>query len=238
MNEKRKFNCKIEEVPAIAGYLAQRLRADLVDFIEFSDIYSEDYITQLVAQINVCNQLIAPDAFTKEIKTITNQIDEKAKTLRISLNKVEVYFGMADGKMTITADSMGAKQLRDSINNGNSEGIVKHSHNLLSNINNNLAVLQTKGLKPTLVEEMTQLVNDIETFGNDQNFRITERNRHTDENIGKYNELWDMNTFILDTGRALYRGINATKLDDYTLATILKRLNAKGTSKKDEAPKA
>ena len=47
-----------------------------------------------------------------------------------------------------------------------------------------------------------------------------------------------MNTFILDTGRALYRGVNATKLDDYTLATILKRINVEGTNKKDEAPKA
>ena len=238
MNEKRKFNCKFEEVPAVAGYLAQRLRADLVDFIEFSDVYSEDYITRLVAQINVCNQLKTPDAFTKEIKAITAQIDEKAKTLRKSLNKVEVYLGMADGQMTITADSMGAKQLRDCINNGNSEGIVKQSNNLLGNINSNLAVLQTKGLKLTLVEEMTQLTNDIETLGNDQNFRITERNRHTDENVGEYNKLWDINTFILDTGRALYRGVNATKLDDYTLATILKRIDAEGTNKKDEAPKA
>ena len=179
-----------------------------------------------------------PNAFTKEIKAITAQIDEKAKPIRKSLNKVEVYLGMADGQMTITADSMGAKQLRDCINNGNSEGIVKQSNNLLGNINSNLAVLQTKGLKLTLVEEMTQLTNDIETLGNDQNFRITERNRHTDENVGEYNKLWDMNTFILDTGRAVYRGVNATKLDDYTLATILKRIDAEGTNKKDEAPKA
>jgi hypothetical protein len=238
MNEKRKYGCKAEEVPAIGGYLAQRLRADLNDFTSFSSFFSRDYIVQLEAQTAACIQVIVSDVLTKEISEITKQIGAKTKSLRLDVNKVEVYFNMADGEMTVAADMMGVKQLRASISNGNMEGVAVNGHRLLSAINTNLTVLQAKGLKPALVEEMTQLVNDIEKLGNDQNFKITERNRHTDDNISTLNGLWDMISFILETGRALYRGVNDTKLNDYTLTTILKRINAEGSNPKPEAPKA
>lgn len=241
MNEKRKFSCKAEEVPAIGGYLAQRMRADLVDFADFSGIFSEEYITQLEAKTTACTQVVVSDVLTKEISVITAQIVEKSKTLRLALNKVELYFKMADGEMTAAAGTLGAQNLRASINSGNSEGIVAHARRILAGINTNLVVLQSKGLKPTLVDEITQLTNDIETLGNEQNFKITERNRHTDENNSFLNELWDKISFILTTGRTLYRGVNDTKLNDYTLTTILKRINAEGGASETDtqnAPKA
>lgn len=238
MNEKRKFKCKVEELPAIAGYLAQRLRADLVDFASFSDVFSEDYVTQLVGKTTECNQVIVSDVLTKEIKELTKQIAEKTRLLRLGINKVEVYLNMADGEMTVAADMLGVKQLRADINNGNSEGVAAQARRLITGIKANLTVLQAKGLKPALLTEITQLTDEIEKLGNDQNFKTTERNRHTDENNELFNELWDMLSFILETGRALYRGVNDTKLNDYTLTSILKRLNAEGVSPKVEAAKA
>ncbi|MDR3651918.1 MAG: hypothetical protein P4L34_02985 [Paludibacter sp.] len=228
MNEKRKFTCKLEDVPAIAGYLALRLRADLIDFADFSDVFSENYVTGLVAKTTQCNQLISSNVLTKEIKTLTDQIGNKAKSLRVMLNKLDVYLDMADGQMTVSAKSIGTKLVRDSIETGNSEGIVAQIRRLLVGVNNNAAVLQSKGLKPALIAEMSQLADDMESLGNEQNFKITERNRHTDENIAAFNELWDMNVFITDTGKALYKGVDATKLSDYTMTTILKRI---GTGK-------
>ena len=231
MNEKRKFTCKMEDVTAISGYLAQRLRADLADFMDFSDIFSEDYVTGLIAKTTQCNQLILSDVLTKEITTITGQIYAKMKTLRLKLNKLDVYLDMADGQMTVNAKSIGSKLVRDSIETGNSEGVVAQVRRLLVGVNNNATVLQTKGLKPVLIDEFTQLANDMESLGNDQNFKITERNRHTDENIAVFNQLWDMNLFITDTGKALYRGVDATKLEDYTMNTILKRIGGGKKSK-------
>jgi hypothetical protein len=240
MNEKRKFTCKLEDVPAVAGYLAQRVRADLADFVEFSDTFSEDYVTGLVTKTNQCSQLISSDVLTNEIKTITAQIGEKIGKLRINLNKLDVFLGLADGEMTVSADSIGTKLVRESIVNGSSEGIVAKTHQLLAGVNNNLGVLQTKGLKPALVAEIKQLADDLEVLGNDQNFKITERNRHTDENIAVFNQLWDMNLFITNTGKALYKGVDATKVSDYTMTTILKRIGTPKSAKTDatEAPKA
>lgn len=232
MNEKRRFKCKMEEVPAIAGYLAQRLRADLTDFAGISDLFTEAYVVSLETKTNECNQLILSDVLTQEIKTITRQIADKVDLLRLDLNKLDLYLKMADGQMTVGADSTGIKQARAEINNGNSEGVVKQIRSLLVVVNNNLTVLQTKGLKPALVADIKKLTDDIETLGNDQNFKTTERNRHTDANSGLYNELWDLINFICETGKALYKGVNATKLNDYTLVAILKRINAEGSGSK------
>jgi len=240
MNEKRKFSCKLEDVPAVAGYLAQRLRADLADFVEFSDAFSENYVTALIAKTTQCNQLILSDVLTKEIVAITTQITEKIKPIRLNLNKLDGYLNMADGQMTVSAKAIGTKLVRDSIENGNSEGIVAQVRRLLVGVNNNVAVLQTKGLKPALIAELAQSADDIERLGIDQNFKITERNRHTDENIAVFNDLWDMNVFITDAGKAIYKGVDATKLSDYTMSTILKRIGTSKGGKTDatEAPKA
>jgi len=84
------------------------------------------------------------------------------------------------------------------------------------------------------------LADELDAKGGDQNFKFTERNRHTDENNDTYNQLWDQIVLITDTGKALYRGIDATKVDDYTITSILRRI---GTSKggktgTPEVPKA
>ena len=147
---------------------------------------------------------------------------------------------MADGQMTVSADSMGLKNLRESIRSGGSEGVVQSVRQLLIGINQNLTVLQLKGLKPELLTKLQQQADELETLGNDQNFKITERNSHTDDNNVVYNELWDQIVLITDTGKALYRGVDATKVDDYTITSILKRIGTPKSGKADtpEAPKA
>ena len=212
----------------------------MADFVEFSDTFSEDYVTSFVAKTTQCNQLISSNVLTKEIATITVQIGEITKALRLKLNKMDVYLDMADGQMTVCAKSIVTKLVRDSIESGNSEGMVAQVRRLLVGVNNNAAVLQTKGLKPAFIDEFAQLADDLEQLGNDQNFKITERNRHADENIAVFNQLWDMNVFIPDTGKALYKGVNATKVSDYTITTILNRIGSPKSGKGEVAqvPKA
>ena len=236
MNVKRKFTCKLEDLIAIAGYLIQRLRADLATFADFSETFSEEFIEDLNALTKQCSQLVASETLTQEIEEVSNQIKLKIKQLRLDVNKMEVYLEMADGEMTVNATSLGLKEVRANIQKANSEGIVKQTRQLMAGVATNLTVLQTKGLKPALVAEINQLADEIETLGNDQNFKTTERNRHTDENNGTYNQLWDKITLITDTGKALYRGVDATKLDDYTLASILNRIGGSKGSKPATPP--
>lgn len=240
MNVKRKFTCKVEDLIGIGNYLVQRLRADLAQFAEFSDTFSEDFVKRLEALIGVCSQLASSGVLTKEAAEITEEIKKLIKEVRLSANKVEVYLEMADGQMTVKADSLGLRELRESIHGGGSEALAQSLRQLLIGLNANLTVLQTKGLKPALVDKLKGLADELDAKGSDQNFRLTERNRHTDENNGTYNELWDQIVLITDTGKALYRGIDATRVDDYTITSILQRIGTSKGGKTDasEAPKA
>ena len=236
MSKKRKFNFKPEVLLAIAGYLIQRVRADLSAFAEFSETFCEEFLTRLNAKMVQCSQLINSNVLTQDIEAITNKIKALTVTLRLNVNKIEVYLKMADGEMTVDAQSLGLKELRTSIHKAGSEAMVTRTRYLLVGVNTNLAVLQTKGLKPALVAEMKQLADEMEKLGNDQNFMITERNRHTDENNVIYNELWDMVLLITETGKALYRGVDATKLNDYTLSSLLQRVGISGRSTGTDTP--
>lgn len=240
MNVKRKFNCKVEDLNGMGGYLAQRVRADMAVFAAFSGEFSEVFVNNLTALIARSSGLVASDKLTKEVTTVTNRIKALIKQVQLDANKMEVYFKMADGQMTVSADSMGLQKLRESIRSGGSEGVVQSVRQLLIGVNQNLAVLQSKGLKPDLLNKLRQQADELETLGNDQNFKITERNSHTDDNNIVYNELWDQIVLITDTGKALYRGVDATKVDDYTITSILKRIGTPKSGKADtpEAPKA
>jgi len=219
------------------------MRADLAQFIEFSDTFSEDFSNRLKTLIGVCSQLSSSGALTKEVTTVTYRIKVLIKQVQLDANKMEMYFKMADGQMTVSADSMGLQKLRDSIHNGGSEGVVQSVRQLLIVVNQNMGVLQSKGLKPDLLNKLQQQADELETLGNDQNFKMTERNSHTDDNNLVYNELWDQIVLITDTGKALYRGVDATKVDDYTVTSILQRIGTskggnKGKSETPETPKA
>ena len=243
MNVKKKFDCKIEDLIGIGNYLDQRVRADMAEFAEFSDTFSEDFANRLKTLIGVCSQLSSSGILTKEAAEITDEIKELVKKVQLDANKLEVYLDMADGEMTVKADSLGLHELRKSIHHGGSEAVAQSLRQLLIGLNANMTVLQAKGLKQALVDELNELANKLDTKGSDQNFKLTERNRHTDENYGTYNELWDMIVLITDTGKALYRGVDATKVDDYTITSILQRIGTpksgkKGKSDTPETPKA
>ncbi len=196
-------------------------------FAVFSDAFSDTFINKPTTLIARSAGLVASEKLTKEVTTVTDRIQ-----VQLDANKMEVYFKMANGEMTVSADSMGLQNLRDSIHSGGSEGVVQSVRQLLIGVNQNMAVLQSKGLKPDLLNKLQQQADELETLGNDQNFRITERNSHTDENNVVYNELWDQIVLITNIGKVLYRGVDATKVDDYTITSILKRI---GTSKSGKA---
>ena len=61
MNVKRKFNCKVEDLNGMGGYLAQRLRADLATFAEFSETFSEVFINNFTALIGRSAGLVASE---------------------------------------------------------------------------------------------------------------------------------------------------------------------------------
>ena len=229
MSQKKLYDCKQEEVPPLAKVLAACLITDKTEFERFSPLLNVAYAATMIDKATDCNNLITSNIRSQQIKMITKKIKTKGKELRIKLNHTNNYIKMAAGSLNLDVDAMGITQVRYSNNSGNTEGVIKNGRVLLNNLESNITALQAVGLQPAFYSELTNLIDEIEVLGNDQTNKKSLRNRHTDNYIGQFNELWVMITLVLSTGKALFRGVDDVKLKDYTLSTIIKRIRATGS---------
>jgi hypothetical protein len=106
-------------------------------------------------------------------------------------------------------------------------------HKLLTVVRRNLSVLETKGLRSELVSDIESQIGEISALNTRQNDLISDRNRLTKQNIELFNDLWESLQPVLKTAKAIYRGVDDTKLKDYTVAQLMKRINA-GRKRKNE----
>ena len=226
--EERRFSCKTEEVPVLAGFVAESLGEDLSDFQEYSSEYGQPTVDALLAKRTYCLDLEKSDSVTQQLKSTTASLLEKEQGLRPMLNRLEGYVKRADGSMSIAASSFGLKEIRKAISRGDDEGIIAGMKTILGNVNRNLAVLETKGLKPEFVTELTTVTSEIDSLNSMQNQLQNERSATTSTNIKDYNELWDMTNIVCQDARAIYKGVDEVKLKKYTISVLMKRVNATG----------
>ncbi|MDR0843669.1 MAG: hypothetical protein LBN71_00470 [Tannerella sp.] len=73
--------------------------------------------------------------------------------------------------------------------------------------------------------EIEAQVEKINALNVKQNELESVRNRLTKESIEIFNDLWKLLQPVFETGKALYRGVDAARLKDYTLSQLLKRIN-------------
>lgn len=227
MNE-RKFKCKLEEVPSITDALIDSLRKDLDEFTGYSPQFYISFIDNMVVKRDQCNALVNSGSLTKEIKAITSRILTLSKDLGVKVNRLDNYIKMAGTALDVAVTDMGVSAVRHELGKGNSEGAVSCTRNLMRSINRNSDVLETVGLKQEFASEVTSLNEEISSLNARQNSKISERNRLTDSNRGIFNELWDLNVLVMNTGKALYKGVDDVKLKDYTLTVLMSRINAEG----------
>lgn len=227
--EKKKFPCKLEELPVIAGFILQSVRKDLADFSGFSSMFTVDFIEAGEMKVNACNDLLMSSSVAKQLKAVTQNLADKSVGLRVKLNQLEGYLKLAAGEIDIKVSDSGLKEVRNDISRGNTEGVVKNTWNLVNNAQRNQPALVAKGLKTTFLAEITTAVTEIDSLNNTQNVLTSERNRLTDSNMSVFNDVWTELTPILDTAKALYRGVDDVKLKDYTMSQLVKRVNAEGS---------
>lgn len=224
----------MEELPVIAGFVADSLTADLTTFGDFSPMFDEAYVTSIRSKRAYCLDLERSDVTTQRLKNVTAQLAERESGLRPVLNKVEAYVKLAKSSLDVATESFGLKALRKNISHGNDEGIIAGLQTLLKNINRNLEALQAKGLKQEMVDELSAALTDIDTMNNEQNTLTNERNQTTASNMKDYNELWDLLSPVLETGRSLFRGTDDVKLKEYTMSALVKRVHASGSKAEEE----
>jgi hypothetical protein len=223
MNTK-KFRCKIEEVPVLGEFIVNSAEKDINDFNNYSAVFTINYLATIRAKIEVCNELIKSSIITKELKSVTRQLYDKSKKLRVKLNALEGYFKLGADNLDIAVKDIDLKSVRSDISRHNIEGLILNMKVILNIVKRNQAVLETQGLQQKLIEQIESQLQEINSLNEKQNEFISKRNRLTDANIEKFNDLWKSLQPILNTARAIYKGVDEVKLKDYTITILKKRI--------------
>lgn len=217
------ITCRIEEVPAIGGFLINSLNTDLVDFTAFSPDFNAAYVTNAQGELAAVTAVIQPKTLTAELKVITLRIFNNMAALPQKIDFLEGYIERTAG-LTVAAKDFGISAIRKANNRGDVEDLVSALGYTLNLVNNatNLPLLQAKGYT---VAQNTALQN-IKTELNDdnvlQNAKVNERNTLVNDNAGVINDFWKTLTDISDAGKRIYRTSN--KKDDYTMSVLKRRI--------------
>jgi hypothetical protein len=222
----KKFQCKIEDMPVIGEFLLNSVKKDMDDFSKFSSIFTPEYLTTVETKINACKDLISSSTITKELKSVTRQTYDKSKGLRVKLNILEGYLKLGSDGLDVAIEDVGLKNVRNDISRSNIEGLIANMQKTLTVVKRNKSLLATKGLKEELITDIETQIVEIRALNTRQNDLISDRNRLTKENISIFNDLWDSLQPIVKTAKAIYRGVDDVKLKDYTIAQLMKRINA------------
>ena len=218
-----RFKCRIEELPVLGGFLLSSMQGSLADFTAFSPDYNAGFMTTANADLATVEALINPKQLTAELKIITARIYNNMTLLRGKIDLLEGYINRATG-LTIGKKEFGISEVRTKNNNGDVEGLVNALTFLLTNVANNLVAITAKGFTPAQNTALTTLKNDLKNDNIAQNNKINDRNNKVIANYGKLNAFWDKIADIGDAGKRIYKSTAPNKVDDYTMATLKKRI--------------
>lgn len=217
------ITCRIEEVPAIGGFLIDSLGLDIADFTAFSPDFNAGYVTTAQTQLAAVTALIIPKTLTAELKVITLRIYDNMSILPQKIDFLEGYIKRATG-LTVAAKDFGISAIRKANNKGDVEALVFALNYTLGLVNNatNLPLLTAKGYTPiqnTVLQGIKTKLNDDNVA---QNAKENERNNLVSDNADVINSFWKILTDISDAGKRIYRTSN--KKDDYTIAELKRRI--------------
>ena len=228
--EEKKFNCKAEDVPVLAGFVLKSLEIDWDKFVAYSPVFTSQFVAGVTAQQTDCYALTKSTEVLKQQKVVTLKIADNSNELRLSLNLIEGYLKLAAKDLDIPVGDFGLVRIRTAISKGNVEGIISDTRSFIAVVKRNEAALVAKGMKPELIASLTSDIQEIGELNTHQNVKKNERSRVAEDNMKVFNELWDSLGIILSAGRAIFRGVDDVKLREYTLANLLKRVHSENGS--------
>lgn len=244
--EEKKFNCAAEQLPIALRMALTSLKVDWADFQNFAPtVFNDAFAADCDAKIVSYEQLTKATDVQKHQKVITTQsLPATLKDLQISLNPIEGYLKLAASGLDISIDDFGLSKMREAMHSKDVAAIVSGGNSFVLHLKRNEVALTAKGMKPGTIEAVANKVAEIENLKSTQNNLKNKTGRAIQSNISAANELWDTLKIITDTGTALYKGVDAVKLKEYTVSSIFKRISnsqskpAASDKKPDETPVA
>jgi hypothetical protein len=228
MKTKKLFQCKFEELPVIGEMVVGSARRDIVEFGEFSSIFTPSYFDVIDLKILNCRKKMRTWVVVQELKATTETVTTKTKQLRVMLNLLEGYIKLSSNDLDVKGSDMGLSIVRKAISHGNTEAVVMNVGNLLASVERNRTALEAHDMKSQLIDDIVAQTEEINALNIKQSEQESLRNRLTEENIDLFNDLWKALLPVFETGRVLYRGVDEAKLKDYTVTQLVKRINHTG----------
>lgn len=225
-NHSRDYNCKDEELPVICKFAAFSVKRDLVEFTDYSPKIDGNYVKGFEKDIATAMDLIEPQSETVVLKDITEDVHNAMDGLIDPINRVSGYLKLAKPGLKITPTDFGFVKLRRGIRSRDAEAVIDSLHLVNINLTKHKTALQQQGLTEALCTQFATAVTTVGD-GKQQHYEIfSNRKKIVQNNIATFNDLYALLKEVLAIGKILYQG-DAAKLQEYTLADLLKRVHRK-----------
>jgi hypothetical protein len=221
---KLNITCRIEEVPAIGGFLINSLSTDLADFTAFSPTFNSTYVTNAQGRLTAIVALLQPKTLTAELKVITLRMSTNMSELPQKVDFLEGYIKRVPSGLTVAAKDFGISAIRRANHKGDVEALVSALNFTLALVNNatNKPLILAQGYTPTQNTALTTISTQLADDNVAQNAKVNQRNNLVTSNYGVINDFWKLLTDISDAGKRIYKKSN--KKDDYTIAVLKRRI--------------
>jgi hypothetical protein len=223
---KKNFYYKVEDLPVIGRFILNSLKNDINDFNHFSPMFNPNYIKIMETKVNSCSKVVKSSFISKRLKKVTQDLYYKSTILHLKLNTLEGYFKRGSDHLDIPIEDVGLKSVKNDIVRHHTERLLLNMQKIMATVKRNQSILEAKGLKPKLIKEIESQMNEIKDLNIIQNTMISNRNKLIEENIEMFNDLWESLQPILKTAKTIYYGEDETKLKEYTVTQLIKRIDA------------
>ena len=221
---KKKFPCRINELPTVGKFIVDSFERDKADFggyTDFADPFENSYKAAL---LNV-NNLVNPITYTLEMKKVTFGLYSNIFGLRDVMNVLQNYVNNAGNALNVLPDDFGFKEVRRNIKRLDVEGLSGALNVVETNVANNFTVLKTKGYTTEMQNDL--LARHVQILADNamQNKLTNDRNEQANDNMKAYNDFYT--SYAGKTSKQailMYKVPKPGKVDDYTIAALVRRI--------------
>lgn len=222
---KYDFDCRIEELPILGGFLLGSFKTNKADFIEFSPVYNDPYQLNYENKLAEVDGIINPKKLSSELKKITERLYGNCDKLRPLLNNIERYAQMAADDLTVAVKDFGITAVRNKISGKEVEGLLEALKKTLKAVDDNIDALKTKGYKDAERTKIGELRDAIKKDNGEQNTKEEEKAKLVEDNIGVLNLFWNkMMLDVMKTGQTIYKTKSAATFKNYVFTELKNRI--------------
>lgn len=223
---EKRFRCKNEALPAIAGYVLQNMKRDRAHFESFSPRFQKAYIDELEKKIEATSELINPRQETVDLKAITERIYQEMDALLMTSSQIEGYLKLGKKTIPISGKDFGLTDLRKAARTRDAEAAVRALQLIRDNLKKYDILLKAQGLSDQIVDQISNAENNIALNNQLQYEILRKRAEIVRKNTEQMNLLYDQIREICDVGKVLYGKTDPEKLKGYTFTELMKSVRA------------